>query len=276
MKQQAGKCGKPKGEYCRLHNPQPESTLSDREQFIREGLREYNKRELGKKKHPCKPEAEIFAELALQRQQERLAEEKRAQDFLVDDMDRFMYLTVHPKTGEKTVSIYRAGVVEVPTQRGVEEESYLACDKYTPEGRQGRNTGIFASPTMNGVTHWVRGVSNVVKDWGVRELRVNPDEVYVYSVREWEKFSGNWDGFTQEAASAYWNSGMTLTQWYQEMRTNPTMKPEEWELLISPENVKQTKNVKADIVSRQAYYSDKGERSTYMYNLLTKQLGRRS
>jgi len=276
MRQKSVKCGKKKGEYCRLHNPEVASTLSDKDQFIRDGLREYNRRQLAQKKHPCAPEAEMFAELEKQRTLERKQEEQRAQAFLVNDMETHMNLKVNPKTGEKTVSVYRAGVVEAPAERGVEKESYLACDEHVPEGRQGRSDGIFASPTVNGVSHWVRGVSNVVKDWGVREVRVNPDEVYVYSVRAWEKFSSSWDGFAQKGADEYWNSGVTLTQWYEEMRTNPKMKPEEWELLLAQDNVQQSKNVKADLVARQAYYSNKGERDNYTYNLLTKQLGRRS
>jgi hypothetical protein len=269
------KCGKKKGEYCRLHSPQPENT-SDKEKFMREALRAYNMRELAKKKHPCKTEAELLSEVEASKRKERELEAQKAQAFLVNDMENHMNLKIDPKTGQKTVSVYRAGVVEAPVERGVEKESYIACDNYVPENRQGRNTGIFASPTVNGVSHWVRGVSNVVKDWGVRELRVNPDEVYVYSVRAWEKFSGDFNGFTEENANKYWNSGMTLTQWHEEMRTNPNMKPEEWELLLGPEHIQTSKNVKADLVARQAYYSNNGEKDSEVYDLLTRQLGRRS
>lgn len=274
MLRNKNKCGKKKGEYCRLHSPKPDS-LTDKEQFI-QSLRDYNKRELAQKKHPCKPEAALLAEAENERRKARELQEQIKQNFLVQDMEKYMNLKVNPQTGEKTVSIYRAGVVEAPKERGVEKESYLACDEYAPAGRQGRNTGIFCSPTVNGVSHWVRGVEGIVKDWGVREIRVNPDEVYVYSVRAWEKFSLNMRGFTKENADVYWNSGLTLTQWYEEMRTNPEMKPEEWELLVPQEHVQSFKNVKADIVAHQAYYDENGQRDEGMYDLLTKRLGRRS
>jgi len=262
------KCGKKNGEPCRLHSPQAHAAEKEKEQFIRDGLREYRRSQLARKKADCKAEAAMFAELEAQSKIERELEENRKQDFLISDMEDHLNLEIDPLTGEKTVSVFRSGVVAPPKERGVEKDSYIYCDAYAPEGRQGRNTGIFASPTVNGVAHWVRGVSNVVKDCGVRELRVNPDKVYVYSVHEWERFSGGWNGFTPEAAKAYWDSGITLTQWHEKMKTDPNFKPEEWELLLNDDSIKDVKKFSSDIVARKAYYSSNGERDSYTYSLL--------
>jgi hypothetical protein len=269
FKKNTMKCGKKPGESCRLHSPQEHSTLKAKEQFIRDGLREYRKREMANKKHPCKPEAEMLAQVDAEKKNELALQEKRRQNFLVNDMEEHMNLVVDPVTGKKTVSVFRSGIVAPPKERGVEKDSYLYCDEHVPEGRQGRNTGIFASPTVNGVAHWVRGVSSVVADCGVRELRVDPDEVHVYSVHAWEEFSGGWYGFTPESAKKYWDTGMTLTQWHEQMRTNPNFKPEQWELLLNSETIKASNDFDPDIVARKAFFSSEGERDTHTYRLLT-------
>lgn len=119
---------------------------------------------------------------------------------------------------KKKVSIFRSGVVSPPEKRSVEEGVYADSDRYRPEGRTGRSEGVFCSPTLSGVTRWVRGNHLVNSpDYDVREVTVDPDKVFVYSVEQWEVSSLLADDrvlSNKEIHEAYWNSGMTLRQWY--------------------------------------------------------------
>lgn len=270
----SSRCRKKKNEYCRIHNPEPKGfTESTRQEFIRKALMAHKMRTAQGKKPLCKSEAEILNQEEAKKRAAVEAEKREIHQYRVDDMEKHMKLKVDPKTGVKTVSVFRAGVPETPNERGVEKDAYLASDIHLPEGRQGRMSAIFASPTLHGVNAWVRGVSNVVKDWGVRELRVNPDKVYAYSVRAWENAS-SYDANAEKHA-ADWASGITLTQWYEKLKNDPDLEPQGWELLLSKEDVQAVKPVGAERVARSTYPNQKGEVDKYMLNLLTKQLGRK-
>lgn len=275
LKRSETKCGKRKGEYCKLHNPAPagDATSMDKRRFVMQGVIAYNSRQAAGKKPLCKTEStQIEAEREELAQQE-LKKKIELHSFRVDDMRKNMKLKTDPKTGKRTVSVFRAGVPNPPAERGVEKDSYAATDEHMPEGRQDRTSGIFASPTLHGVTGWVRGTSHVVKDWGVRELRVDPDKVYVYSVRAWEICS-SYDS-TPEKSKAYWDSGITLTQWMQKLNSDPDLDPQEWEILIGEKQLEGVRPVSADRVSRSDSPYYKGERSENIYNLLTKGLGKK-
>lgn len=133
--------------------------------------------------------------------------------------------------------VYRSGTVEAPVFRGVEATSYHAADAVRPAGRQGRTTGIFASPTLAGVARWAHAKSSIVRcdDPFVREITVDPNNVYVYSVHAWEKVSSRDGGY-----EAYWNSGMTLAEWTESAES---MDPDNWELLLDPADVISTRPV---------------------------------
>lgn len=127
--------------------------------------------------------------------------------------------------------VYRSGTVEAPTTRGVEADSYTAADAVKPAGRQGRTDGIFAAPNLKGVARWAHANSGIARcaDPFVREITVDPDTVYVYSVKAWEKASWGTGGY-----EAYWETGMTLTEW---MNVAEFMDPTNWELLLGADDV---------------------------------------
>lgn len=133
--------------------------------------------------------------------------------------------------------VYRSGAVAAPVTRGVETDSYAAADAVRPEGRQGRTDGIFAAPTLTGVARWTYANSMLTRnpDPFVREITVDADNVYVYSVAVWESCS--WEGSSYEN---YWKSGVTLTEW---LANQDNYDDTEWELLLSPEDVIKFKNV---------------------------------
>ena len=98
-----------------------------------------------------------------------------------------------------------------------------------PTGRQGRTDGFFASPTLYGACRWLLGNELTrIPDIRLRELWVNPDHVYVYSVQAWE--TASWS--REENYHSYWETGMTLTQWREQ-----ELNPREWELVLGEEDV---------------------------------------
>lgn len=133
--------------------------------------------------------------------------------------------------------VYRSGIVKAPESRGCELGSYQVADSVKPEGRQGRACGIFASPTIEGVLRWVRANAMMpsIVDPFVRELKVDSNTVYVYCVRTWERCSSR-NGNYEE----YWNTGLTLSNW---LKNSEDYDPEEWELLLAPEDILSQKNV---------------------------------
>lgn len=275
MKIAPSKCSKKRNEYCRIHNPEPKGfTPENRRRFIMQGIVAYRAQQATNSKPACVPEAESYAKQDAE--QASLENDKLTQEhaYRVADLDKHMNLKVNNKTGERTISVYRAGVPQAPSARTIEKESYLTADSHAPEGRQGRMSAVFASPTMHGVTAWVRGTSSVVSDWGVREIRVNPDEVYVYSVRAWEKASR--EEANRDSSKKYWATGITLTEWNEKLRSDPQLDPQEWELLIGESQFKaQPKPVAAEKVARSSYSSDNGEPNLNLLLLLTRDLKKR-
>lgn len=133
--------------------------------------------------------------------------------------------------------VYRSGSVETPANRGVEADSYTAADAVKPVGRQGRTDGIFAAPNLAGVARWAHANTSLVRcsDPFVREITVDPDTVYVYSVLAWEKASWGTAGY-----EAYWATGMTLTEWN---AASELLDPTNWELLLGADDVISTRPV---------------------------------
>lgn len=126
--------------------------------------------------------------------------------------------------------VYRSGIPTAPTQRGCEASVYATADSLRPAGHPTRTHGIFASPTLTGVTRWVRGNASVgMRDVRVRQIAVNPDTAMVYSVRAWEVAS-SWE--TPEGHGAFWATGMTLTDWL-----TRDLDPSEWEVILRPEDI---------------------------------------
>lgn len=134
-------------------------------------------------------------------------------------------------------TVYRSGVVEAPTNRGAELAAYATADSVRPADRQGRNDCIFASPNLNGVARWAYSNSSIMSlaDPFVREITVDSDSVFVYSVNAWESCSVHDNNFEK-----YWATGVTLTEW---LTNSESYDPSEWELLLNVADVITVKNV---------------------------------
>lgn len=171
------------------------------------------------------------------RDSEQVAKEKVLVEKLQNDIKTNFKLK-KLSDGTYEASVYRVGVPSPPVERGVEKEVYLTADKYVPAGRQGRTSAVFATPVMGVVGRWA-SQWNRIEDQQVRELRVNPDEVYVYSIRAWEKASSGFDYNPDNEAlyRTYWNSGVTLSQWIRAADKGQILDPAEWELLIPEKSI---------------------------------------
>ncbi|MFS0885266.1 hypothetical protein [Aeromicrobium sp. 179-A 4D2 NHS] len=128
---------------------------------------------------------------------------------------------------------------------------YLLADQHKPAGRVGRTEAIFASPTLEGVGRWVRGnaFNTRIADVKVREITVNADDVWVYSIDAWESASHSQVEHAQDRGKAgfetYWSSGMTLTDWL----ADGTLDAGEWECLLDPSLVLGVRPVSAKRVA---------------------------
>lgn len=141
---------------------------------------------------------------------------------------------------QKRVTVYRSGIPQPPTERGVEADSFAKADALRPEGRVGRGQALFAAPTLYGAGRWVRGNSRIRgTDITVHQFEVDPDEAWVYRVEAWEQASWGYSRTEEEAENkyrSYWDSGMTLRQWYERGINDG----DKWELLL---DAKQIENV---------------------------------
>lgn len=250
------KCSKKAGEPCRVHNP---ITLRGkeyfkREMFVKKALAEREKN-VFKRMLPnrlvCNSEEELIAAEKAEKELKKQQELAKKQLFIVENMRKNLNEKVDYSTFKRTVSIFRSGVPYAPNQRGVESESYVYADAMKPANRQGRVTGVFASPTSFGVTRWFTGNDLVnLPDVKVRELRVDPDETYVYSIDAWERASSALSMYSsdtpenlvkrEEAISNYWNSGITLTDWMNKAEREH-VDPRNWEVLLSSDDIKTVK-----------------------------------
>lgn len=181
-------------------------------------------------------------------------EQERQQDEFKQQAEADFEASWKVKTvkGVSTVSVFRSGMPSAPPSRGVERGSYERCDQFLPEGRQGRMTGVFCAPTLGGVARWFRGNYNSnVRDVDVREIQVDIDRTYVYSVHDWEKASGS---ERDSDYQKYWANGMTLRNYMTAAKADPkTFHPEEWELLVPESGIVNVKAVSSNRVLKTAY-----------------------
>jgi len=166
------------------------------------------------------------------------------------------------KDGSTTISVYRSGNPAPPVERGVEKASYQDVDNQKPEGRQGRMDAVFAAPSLGGVCRWVEGNNGLIPDVKVREIRIDVDKTYIYSVQAWERASSSWD-YERSQSGSYWDSGLTVREYMEKAQADPvSYDPREWELLIPVKGMRSVKRVGATTVSAQAYSEWAGDNVT--------------
>lgn len=188
-------------------------------------------------KHSKPIDKELFhAELLAEQERKETMERNNYTKRILKDL-RASWKTETDANGVTTCSVYRSGNPTPPKERGVELETYINCDKFLPEGRQGRMSAVFAAPTYGGAARWFRANAFLTSnpDILVRELRINIDETYVYSVAEWERASNS---DQPRLYQKYWDNGITMREYMDKAQLNPTIYcPEEYELLIPKDRI---------------------------------------
>lgn len=223
-----GKCRKKDPATCRLHG----KAEKERHQLmiaVRREAREQREREIKAEFH-----------------------QKALQDFHAS-----WKLRTEPD-GTTSVSVYRSGVPSAPAERGVEKLYYQRCDEQITDDRQGRMNGVFCSPTLGGVSRWVRGNELTRKpDIDVREIRVDIDSTYVYLVHDWERASAI---DTPEMYKKYWANGITMREYMEAAKKEPhKYDPREFELLVPEDTIISVKPVSMKRAFSNAYDFENNE-----------------
>lgn len=132
------------------------------------------------------------------------------------------------------VSVFRNGSMTVSEYTGEVKMYSDRADAAKPDDRAGRAGSLYATPDLHSVTRWVNAhiTMRAHRDFDLEtyEFKVDADEVYVYPIPEWERFSWSRDPVP---ADTYWNAGITLT----EFLATPGLDSKEWEVLVKPEQV---------------------------------------
>lgn len=139
--------------------------------------------------------------------------------------------------------VYRAGSMTPSADAGAAHAVTAAADGVRlGTALPPRLGSLFAAPTLPGVVRWVRGNHGCRYETRVREITVDADTTYVFRISAWEDVSWNLRGFEAEKARAYWNTGVTLTDWLTRTETDD-LDGSEWEVIFAPAAVLGVRNV---------------------------------
>jgi hypothetical protein len=147
----------------------------------------------------------------------------------------------------ETIKVYRNGSLSLGEHSAEVQQAWTPYDSVRPSGRAGRLNSLYASPSIAGVTRWVRGNHMILghvtdADLTTHEITVNnAEEIYVYSIKSYDR-SFKSSGVKPEGAIAYWESGIRLSEW-EEKAAELGLDATEWEVLLPVENIKGSKTV---------------------------------
>lgn len=146
-----------------------------------------------------------------------------------------------------TIKVYRNGSLSLPEHSEDVQQAWTPYDSVKPAERSGRLTSLYASPTLTGVTRWVKGNHlvngrNLDADLTTHEITVsNPETVFVYSIASYDASHKSY-GVKDDGAKKYWESGIRLTEW-ESKAADFGLDATEWEILLPVENIKSAKVV---------------------------------
>lgn len=135
--------------------------------------------------------------------------------------------------------VYRSGSMTPCPTAGAANAVTVAADALRPH-TTGRLGSLFAAPTLTGAARWVLGNDMCGYETRVREITIDADTTYVYSVDAWEHTHQD----RPDSLAAYWATGMTLTDWLARAEAEE-LDGAQWEVLIDPAAVLGVRNVSA-------------------------------
>lgn len=144
--------------------------------------------------------------------------------------------------------VYRAGLMTPSTDAGGANASH-AVTAAADAVRMGthlpsRMGSLFAAPTLEGSVRWVRGNHMCRFETRLREITLDADTTYVFSVDAWEHASWSMRGAPEDRARAYWDTAITLTDWLARAETEH-LDGTEWEVVFPADAVLSVRNVSA-------------------------------
>lgn len=149
-------------------------------------------------------------------------------------------LTPDPQAPKRVV-IYRAGSMTPAIYKG--EIGFYAdeADYHRPDGAAPRHGSLFASSSPKSFRRWLRGNNMASAEnpaaYEPHEITVDPNEVRVYHIPSWEKFSRK-----EVPSDEYWRSGMLLSRFTKAAQEN-NWNTAEWEVLVPPQAVQKQKSM---------------------------------
>ena len=143
----------------------------------------------------------------------------------------------------RTTKVYRIGSLTCAEHSETVQQLWSSIDAAKPEGRTGRLECIYASPSIKGLTRWIRGM-HFVAGWDEtacldnHEITVaNPETVFLYHVPTYDAVCSG-----RKSADSYWESGIALSDW-DEVSVERGLNAEEWEILLPVDAVKSSRPI---------------------------------
>jgi len=146
-----------------------------------------------------------------------------------------------------TIKVYRNGSLSLAEHSEEVQQVWSQYDDFKPAERSGRLDSLYASPSLFGVTRWVKGnhlVSGHNPDADLTNYEItvsNPEQVFVYSIASYDS-SCRSAGVKEDAARKYWDSGIALADW-DAKASEFGLDATEWEVLLPVEAIKSSKVV---------------------------------
>jgi hypothetical protein len=132
----------------------------------------------------------------------------------------------------KKVKVFRNGGLLPAAYEGEILSWAEKADAVKPDDRAGRIGSLYGSPSLKGVSRWVRGnlsLGGPKSDVETYEITLDANSVYVYPIEAWEEFS-----WRRGSPEAYWDSGVLLKDYLQE---SDNYDDSQWEILFKEEDI---------------------------------------
>ena len=147
---------------------------------------------------------------------------------------------------EASLRLFRVGPLSSPPASSGELAGFhAALDAVMPVGRVPREGALFCSPSLFGLSRWLRahfslrpfaasGESLDLHEIGI----VDPRGIYAYSIPAWDRAGVSYLAPEERAERGrqYWASGIPISDWQREAISR-RLDAQEWEVLLSPAQV---------------------------------------
>lgn len=142
-------------------------------------------------------------------------------------------------------AIYRTGLMEVGNHNEEVLEQWFPFDERRPVGHASRSHSLYAAPDLTGAHRWFSFLYGA-RQFAFNEIIVESNNVMVYNVDDYDQVGEHYGNPTSahlDAIDAYWNSGMTLTEWIHRVGVDEDGR---WEILLPEKQVISSRTLSYD------------------------------